>query len=144
MTAPVYPGCHCPIRNGHSDFPRGHWSTCVHLDGVDVSWSRHQVDPPSSVISALSTTGVIKSYPGTTQLSALLILMLLQRMWYVMSPIECPYPHDFRIRNTNHNFCRYTGIAKNKKRLSYDRQFPVVSLTNFQFCGHCKLAHDYQ
>ena len=51
--------------------------TCIHLDGVDASWSRHQVDPPSSIVSALSTTtsrgaptGVIRSQPGTTQLSA--------------------------------------------------------------------------
>lgn len=52
-------------------------STCKHLGGIDAWWSRHQVDPPSSVVSALSTTtprgapsGVIRSQPGTIQLSA--------------------------------------------------------------------------
>lgn len=59
--------------------------TCKHLIGA--WWSRHQVvDPPSSVVSVLSTTtsrgaltGVISSHSGTIQLSA--CVPILHSQW---------------------------------------------------------------
>lgn len=73
--------------------------TCKHLGGLGAWWSRHQVDPPSSVVSALSTTtprgapsGVISSQPGTIQLSACVPILHSQ-----MSLTVFPFKYDLTI-----------------------------------------------
>lgn len=69
----------------------------------DSPWSCHQVDPPSIVVSALTTTAVIKYQPGTTQLSAfyfncntLNVYQRSQRVLVLLFPLLLlllPYPN---------------------------------------------------